>query len=274
MPSTVRVEAIEQLYNQGTTGIIPLTNKGRRDARTRLHEATLEYEEARKAVMLEEYARYYRVAIFGSARLPINSREYNFVANLSRALVDASRMDVVTGGGPGAMEAANFGVMEFLSDAKINGRAAKARNIGLPLITLKIAECANQYLHDIRSHLEFSTRLQAFLDMSHSSYNAVGGIGTLLEQLMIVQSRQVGHLEEYPILAHPFWRPLVDVWNDELYHKRKSKGRIPLINQKDLEIIRFSQNIPEIVDIISGNYNSWKKNFHDHTLVLDPFLPI
>lgn len=263
---TIRKEVLSQVradIDEG--GLIFLSRAGGRNALRRLDRARKRYEEARKDVLYSELSTHYRVAVFGSARLDRGTDEFGFVTELTRGLVRSRDVDIVTGGGPGVMEAANLGLRQAIEEAGGNKkRKHKARNIG-ETIVLPFEQDSNGHLDYERSHPEFSTRLQSFLDRTHAAYNAKGGIGTLFEMLMMVQAGQVGHLEKtYPILADPFWEPVVEAWNDAMYHSRVSKGLKPLVSESDLSVVTFSGNIEEIVDIVSKDHDRWRKNIRKH----------
>lgn len=68
----------------------------------------------------------------------------------------------------------------------------------------------------------------------------------------------------YPIIAHPFWRPMVDSLYEQMYHNRIASHQVPLISEADLGLIVFSNNIPDIIGIISENYDRWAKSIRRH----------
>ncbi len=269
-----RVEILGQLYKQGASGgKIYLRKQDRTRALDDFGNDLKAYEKARRRVLRNELASYYRVAIFGSARLKEDDQDFRFVTRLTQALVEARGVDIVTGGGPGIMTAAtsgliSAGLMETLPPEDPRRGKIKAKNVGITLSTLPVEEAIDGNVHLESRHAEFSTRLQDFLDKTMASYSSRGGIGTLLELLMLVQSKQVKHLEPgYPIIAHPCWRPVVAAWNEELYYRRKREERTTLIDVEDLELIKFSKNIPEIVDIISVGYDAWYDKIRKHVRV-------
>lgn len=93
-------------------------------------------------------------------------------------------------------------------------------------------------------------------------------MGTLLELAFLLQLRQVGHLEpDYPIIAHPFWKPVIEIMNNQMYHQRLAEGNIPLISEKDLESVRFSKEIPEIVGVVSKRYDQWRSAVRDRVRI-------
>lgn len=264
---SIRKEVIGELYSGAAEKkIIPLYKGAAAKGKKRLDLARTEYEGARKEVLWNELARYYRVGIFGSARLDRESPEYKFVTSLAKGLVEARDVDIVTGGGRCLMEAANYGHWLAIDEAARQGRALNSRSHGTLIQGLPQEIGGNDYIHIQTAHPEFPTRIQELLDKTQAGYIAHSGIGGLLEKLMLVQAKQVGHLEsQYLIIAHPFWEPVVNSWNDELYYKRQAAGRTPTISEEDLSLVRFSDNIPDIVDMVSQSYDNWKINIHDRT---------
>src|SRR6185436_14029592 len=108
-----------------------------------------------------------------------------------------------TGGGPGLMQAANEG-------ADAARAAGKGKSIGIR-IELPFEQGANPFVEQDFEHQSFFTRLHQFVLMSDAFIVAPGGIGTVLESMMIWQLLQVRHLHDTPlILAGSMWRGLVD----------------------------------------------------------------
>src|SRR3989344_7444733 len=176
---TNRREILQEIQNRiNQEGILPVNKGDRKAAQAREAEARLKYEEALRDNLLYQLSMYYRVAIFGSARLQRRSTEFKFITDLARALVESRDVDIVTGGGPGIMEAANLGARLAISKARGTGIQLRAKNFG-ESIRLPTEQASNEHLDYEKRHPEFSTRLQAFLDSTHAVYNAPGGIGSL-----------------------------------------------------------------------------------------------
>jgi len=177
---------------------------------------------------------YYRVALFGSARIREGDREYNDVFAIAKGLA-ASGFDVVTGGGPGLMRAANAGHRSAQSGT---------RSIGLN-IRLPHEQMANPYL-DIKHEFErFSQRLDTFMSLSDAVVVAPGGIGTLLELFYAWQLVQVEHVCETPIILFgPIWGGLLDWLKTEVLSRN-------MIGEGDLGMI-FHVNEPEKVVALIG----------------------
>jgi hypothetical protein len=221
--------------------------------------ARIEYEEACNAKQLYDLVTHFRVAIFGSARIPANSKEFKFVTKLVESLIAARRIDIVTGGGPGIMEAANYGVICARAAAEKNGKQHKAESVGVR-IDLPFEDMPNPHLRKETKHENFGTRLHAFISQIKAAYIAQGGVGSDLELLYLMQLKQVKHLEaSFPIIAHPFWKPIVEVMHESFYSKRKAENLTPTISEKDLELVQFSDDIEEIVEIITQQFDLWKE---------------
>jgi uncharacterized protein (TIGR00730 family) len=132
---------------------------------------------------------HYRVAIFGSARIEEGSEDYRNVFTIAKGLAEYG-FDVVTGGGPGLMQAANAGTKSVKSGS---------RSIGLNIKLPKEQE-PNAFL-DIKEDFSlFSNRLDTFMALSDAVIVAPGGIGTLLELFYAWQLVQVEHICETPII--------------------------------------------------------------------------
>jgi uncharacterized protein (TIGR00725 family) len=132
---------------------------------------------------------HYRVAIFGSARIKEGDQKYNDVFNIAKGLAEGG-MDVVTGGGPGIMQAANAG-----HKSASKGTHSIGLNIKLPF-----EQDDNKFLDIKKDFDRFSNRLDAFMSLSDAVVVATGGIGTILELFYTWQLVQVQHLCETPII--------------------------------------------------------------------------
>jgi uncharacterized protein (TIGR00730 family) len=177
---------------------------------------------------LEEYYRLegelkaleqhrFRVCIFGSARTRPEEPVYETVCRTARLLADLD-VDIVTGGGPGLMEAANQGQQE--------ARSQSSQSIGLPIHLPRSQELANKHL-DIKSeHRRFSSRLDEFMRLSHAVIVAPGGIGTLLELMYVWQLIQVGMIEPRPVLLLDphMWEGLVTWMREQMLGRRLVSG--------------------------------------------------
>lgn len=177
---------------------------------------------------------HYRVAIFGSARIQPGDQEYRDVFQIARGLASAG-FDIVTGGGPGLMEAANAG-------HKASGSVSNS--IGLK-IKLPFENDANRFLDINREFDRFSNRLDTFMSLSDAIVVAPGGVGTLLEFFYSWQLMQVEHICETPIVMFgDLWIPLLDWLRTEVMKRG-------LFDEKDLQSIFCLDSVDKVVALIS-----------------------
>src|SRR5271165_3640260 len=144
----------------------------------------------------------YRVTIFGSARAKPGTYAYDEVKRIAAALAEMG-CDVITGGGPGLMQAANEG-------AAAAHAPDRARSIGIR-VDLPFEQDVNPFVEQAFEHKTFFTRLHHFVLTSDAFVVTPGGIGSVLELMMIWQLLQVKHLHNTPlILVGKMWAELVD----------------------------------------------------------------
>jgi uncharacterized protein (TIGR00730 family) len=147
------------------------------------------------------HPKAFRVAIFGSARTQPGLHVYEDVKELARQLAERG-CDIVTGGGPGLMQAANEG--ENLGDPD-----NRTRSIGIR-VHLPFEDGANPFVEKVYTHRTFYSRLAQFVRLSSAFVIVDGGIGTTLETMMVWQLLQVKHVEGVPLIfMGEMWRELV-----------------------------------------------------------------
>lgn len=185
----------------------------------------------------------FRVTVFGSARTEPGHWVYEEVRHMCAGL-SALNCDIVTGGGPGLMEAANRGAME--GDEK-----AAADSIGIR-VHLPFEQNANPFVEQVFEHGTFFTRLHQFVLMSDAYIVAPGGIGTLLETTMIWQLIQVRRLDVPLVLAGPMWRGLVE-WTRE----QMLRPGFELAGAHDLAIPICVDTAAEAVAVIREHHERW-----------------
>jgi uncharacterized protein (TIGR00730 family) len=186
----------------------------------------------------------YYVTIFGSARIESGSPLYMQARDLSEAL---SRLGcgIITGGGPGLMQAANEG-----SSIASGGKTDKS--IGI-IIDLPRGD-KNPFVGRAFQHKTFFSRLHHFVIASDAFVVLPGGIGTMLELSMIWQLLQVRKLYDTPlILIGEMWRDLVE-WSE----RHMLDHLMPLVRPVDLEIPTCVDTAEEAVEMISKHYERWK----------------
>ena len=176
----------------------------------------------------------YRVAIFGSARIRESDQVYRDVHEIARGLALLG-FDVVTGGGPGLMQAANAGHRSVPS---------VSHSIGLN-IKLPQEQVENPFL-DIKKEFDrFSSRLDTFMSLSDAVVVAPGGIGTLLELFYAWQLVQVGVVCRTPIILFgEIWRPLLRWLNEEVLRRG-------YVDAADLQGVFLVEDSPtQVVEVI------------------------
>ena len=176
----------------------------------------------------------YRVTIFGSARAKPGTLAYEATKRAAKGLAEMG-CDIVTGGGPGLMQAANEGVES----------SGQAKSLGIR-VDLPFEQEVNPFVELAYEHRTFFTRLHHFVLASDAFIVAPGGIGTVLETMMIWQLLQVRHLERVPlILVGRLWPPLVDWVRDSMLN-----FETPLINPEDVDIPICVASADEAIEII------------------------
>ena len=190
----------------------------------------------------ETYVNHFRVAIFGSARTKPEQPYYQQVFDLAK-IVGQHGFDVITGGGPGLMNAANEGHRAGCMDPD-------AHSIGLT-IQLPWENKPNRNL-DIHEHFNrFSDRLDEFLLLSNAAIFTHGGVGTGLEFFYVWQHIQVKHISAIPmILIGSMWDGLVK-W---LIEHPLRLGLISSEDFKQLFVVSTNEEAMEIVMAAHAEY--------------------
>ena len=190
----------------------------------------------------------YRVTIFGSARAKPGTFAYEETKRVSTVLAELG-CDVITGGGPGLMQAANEGV-------EIAGKEGKSLGIR---VDLPFEQEVNPFVELAFEHRTFFTRLHHFVLASDAFIVAPGGIGTVLETMMIWQLLQVRHLERTPlILVGKMWPGLVEWARNSML-----TFETPLANSEDIDIPKCVANGDEAIAIIRAHHAEWRLNQAD-----------
>ena len=174
------------------------------------------------------------VSIFGSARTPRSNRDYAKAHKLARMLAD-EKFAIITGGGPGIMEAANRGA----NDA---GGISVGLNIALPE-----EQKANPYADVQVNFRYFFARLVMFVKYACAFVCFPGGFGTLHEFYNSMTLIQTGKASRFPVvlIGRSYWRGLVD-W----MRKSMLKDHYGKIGRNDLELFTVTDSLVEAVRII------------------------
>ena len=180
------------------------------------------------------------VSIFGSARTPADHPEYKLAEDIARVLSDAG-FAVVSGGGPGIMEAANKGAY-----------AGKSPSIGLNIM-LPDEQVGNPY-QDIRlSFRHFFSRKVMFVKYASAYVVCPGGFGTLDELAEILTLVQTGKTRRIPVIlvGTEFWSGLIDWFRNTLV----AAGTIAA---DDLKLFQILNDPQEVADAIFDYYYEHK----------------
>jgi uncharacterized protein (TIGR00730 family) len=187
----------------------------------------------------------HRVTIFGSARAKPGTYVYDEVKRVAAALAEMG-CDIITGGGPGLMQAANEGA------AAVNA-PERDRSVGIR-VELPFEQDVNPFVQQAFEHKTFFTRLHHFVLTSDAFVVAPGGIGTVLELMMVWQLLQVKHMHDAPlILVGKMWTGLVDWTKTYLL-----KPELPLANAEDMKIPRCVDTADEAIALLREHHARWK----------------
>jgi len=182
---------------------------------------------------LSEFNR--EVTIFGSARCKPSNRWYKEARKLGNLLAECG-FTVITGGGPGIMEAANRGATE-------RGGQSVGLNIQLPM-----EQRINEYVKKGRGFHYFFTRKVMLAASAQAYVYFPGGFGTLDEMFEIVTLIQTGKMQKIPVVlvGKEFWAPLFD-W------ARTTLVKEGTINPKDLELMQIVDTAEEAFKIVENS---------------------
>jgi uncharacterized protein (TIGR00730 family) len=178
------------------------------------------------------------VTIFGSARTPQDHPYYRMTVDVARLAVK-NGFGVITGGGPGIMEAANKGATE------VDGRS-----IGLN-IQLPYEQLPNRFIKLLINFRHFFCRKVMFLKYTSAVIVMPGGFGTmdeLFETLTLVQTQKVASLPLI-LMGSDYWKGLVDWLRSAMLHQG-------YIVDDDISLIQVTDDPQEAIDIINRNEHS------------------
>ena len=187
----------------------------------------------------------YRVTIFGSARTQPGHWVYGEVKRMAGELAGMG-CDIVTGGGPGLMQAANEGAAE-------HGASERVQSVGIR-VQLPFEQEVNPFVAQAFEHQTFFTRLHHFVLMSDAFIVAPGGIGTVLESTMIWQLLQVRHLHDIPLIfTGKMWQGLVD-WASQMM----LRPGFELASAEDMKIPICVDTADEAIALIRDHHAQWQ----------------
>lgn len=194
---------------------------------------------------------HFRVCIFGSARLKEGDPEYDIVYKLSKMIAEEG-VDIITGGGPGLMEAASAGHHAGRKDGNTH-------TFGLT-IHLPREQKTSQHLDIKKEFSRFSERLDNFMILSNVVVVAPGGVGTLLEFLYTWQLVQVKHICDIPIIL------LGEMWPELIQWIEKWPLEHKLLTPEEMHSLFLADDCEEAIKIIRKAYSEFKKGGEDFCL--------
>jgi len=178
------------------------------------------------------------VSIFGSARTPVDHPVYELTERIARLLSDAG-FSVISGGGPGVMEAANKGAFYGKSPA-----------VGLN-IELPMEQHSNPYQDISQTFRHFFPRKYMFVRLASAYVVMPGGFGTLDELMEALTLVQTNKTPKMPVIlvGSEFWGGLLDWFRDRLVAEK-------LISPEDMDLMQIIDDPDEIVAAIFRHYES------------------
>ena len=187
-------------------------------------------------------ARQLHVSVFGSARTPKDSKYYNEAVEVGKQLVNAG-YGVITGGGPGIMEAASKGAFE-----------AGGRSVGLN-IELPMEQYPNPYQNESLSFRYVFVRKVCFLKYSSAVVVFPGGFGTLDEFSEVLTMVQTGKINMIPIIfvGSEFWSGLVSWFKQQLVDDG-------MISPGDMDLFKVVDTAEEAVSYLEECHRYSKRS--------------
>ena len=183
------------------------------------------------------------ISIFGSARTKPDNKYYQLAVNIAQRIVEAG-YGIITGGGPGIMEAGNKG-------AHLAGGTSVGLNIDLPF-----EQHDNPYIDSDKS-LDFDyffVRKVMFVKYSQGFVVMPGGFGTLDELFEAITLIQTNKIEKFPIIlvGTDFWSGIMAWVKDTLLEKFSN------ISATDLDLIHLVDTEDEVIDILNSFYEEYQ----------------
>jgi len=181
------------------------------------------------------------ITFFGSARTPRGHKMYMLAEETAKLLVKEGYA-IITGGGPGIMEASNKGAME-----------AGGESVGLN-IDLPYEQKPNPYIKTLLNFHYFFSRKVMFVKYAKAFVIFPGGFGTLdefFESVTLIQTRRI---ETFPVIlvGSEFWNPLLDWCRNSLAEER-------YISPEDMSIFKVVDKPQDVVKAIREFYKKPKK---------------
>jgi uncharacterized protein (TIGR00730 family) len=202
-------------------------------------------------LVFSQYRHIRKVSVFGSARTPPEHPNYQLAADFAERMADIEQWMVITGAGPGIMEAANRGA---------GGEFSFGVNIRLPF-----EAAANPYVDDARliNFKYFFTRKLMFLKESHAFALFPGGFGTQDETFELLTLTQTGKTTVHPIVL--LEAPGFDYWQGWLDFVRGTLIERGMIAPDDLALFTHTTDL----DVAAREITRFYANYHSQRFVGD-----
>ncbi len=182
------------------------------------------------------------VSVFGSARVGRNHDYYQDAVQVTQALSQAG-FSIITGGGPGIMEAANLGA-----------NRGDGQSIGLN-IKLPFEQKPNKYADVVIHFNYFFARKVMFVKYACGFVALPGGFGTLDEIFEALTLKQTRKIHDFPVIlfGSAYWKGLLDWIRERLLAER-------MISKRDLKLFTVTDDVEEVVEIIRRHYNRRRRS--------------
>jgi len=179
------------------------------------------------------------VSIFGSARTKPGTKYYELAVKVGERLVHEG-YGVITGGGPGIMEAGNKGA-----------HIAKGTSVGLN-IELPFEQSHNKFI-DIDKNLNYNyffIRKVMFVKYAQAFVTLPGGFGTMDELFEVLTLIQTGKIDKVPVVlvGKEFWSGMVDWIKETMLATHRN------VSEKDLDLFLVTDDLDEVADYINNFY--------------------
>ena len=260
-PKPYRAARTEQFLDDAISNTDPMTTPDKFAGRAPINDSLMTRESWKIFQVMAEFVEGFErlaqikpsVSVFGSARTPVDHPWYALAEETSRQLSNAG-FSVVSGGGPGIMEAANKGAYQ-----------GKAPSIGLN-IQLPMEQGGNPYQDISLNFRHFFSRKVMFVKYASAYVVLPGGFGTLDELAEILTLVQTGKTRRIPIiLVHgQFWRGLIDWFQDTLV----AEGTI---NPEDMDLFLVVEDPKDVVEAIFDHYEhrGFEPSAREREILLD-----
>nr|MBS0036783.1 TIGR00730 family Rossman fold protein [Saprospiraceae bacterium] len=179
------------------------------------------------------------ISIFGSARTKANHPEYIKAVEIAQRLIDEG-YGIITGGGPGIMEAGNKG-------ATLSNGVSVGLNIDLPF-----EQGNNSFIDPDKNlnHRYFFVRKVMFVKYAQGFVVMPGGFGTMDELFEVITLIQTNKISKVPIIlfGSQYWAGLIEWIKNTLVHEGK-------VSESDLDLFLVTDSVSEAISYINGFYS-------------------